>query len=330
MGEAAQAVSATSWMSLLRRLLPLLGLGLFAWLLLHIGVEDIARELREADFGLLALSLLVTAPIALLQTLRWRAFLACCGIQLGLADVLRYHLLGLFYGVITPGKVGSFVRILLISEVTEAPLADRFLSVVFDRFSDIVAMGLLAAGGCVLLAFRAQQAALGWGLLAATLLGVGAFLVLARLRANIFELMGRILVPRAVRRRFASGLEEIELPHPSQLAWPLVLALASWTITFLQGWMVALAVGFDMTWWEYVLVMPIASIVGLIPITISGFGTRDAAVVSLAASFGIAANKAVGLSLLAYLINAVFPSLVGAVLATDRALGGRGRPSIGT
>jgi uncharacterized protein (TIRG00374 family) len=145
-------VSAGGWKARLRRLLPLVGLALFAWLLLHIGVEDIARELREADWLLLALSLTLAVPIALLQTLRWRAFLKSCGIPLGVVTVLRYHLLGLFYGVITPGKVGSFVRILLIAEVTEAPLKDRFLSVVFDRFSDIVAMSLLAAGGCILLA----------------------------------------------------------------------------------------------------------------------------------------------------------------------------------
>jgi glycosyltransferase 2 family protein len=327
-GEAAQAVSAGGWKARLRRLLPLVGLALFAWLLLHIGVEDIARELREADWLLLALSLTLAVPIALLQTLRWRAFLKSCGIPLGVVTVLRYHLLGLFYGVITPGKVGSFVRILLIAEVTEAPLKDRFLSVVFDRFSDIVAMSLLAAGGCILLAFRGGQVVLGWAMVALTLGGLVGFFALSRLRANVLDLLSRVLVPQAARRRFGAGLDELELPHPAELIWPLALAQASWVMMFLQGYMVALAVGFDMRWWEYVLVMPIASIVGLIPITISGFGTRDAAVVSLAAMFGIPPNKAVGLSLLAYLINAVFPSLLGAALAATRGLSGRKGPQL--
>lgn len=305
---------------LIKRLMPLIGIALLVWLLERLGLENLVREIRTADLVCLGCSLLLTPVIIVFQVFRWQLFLLFPGIQLPFCTVLFHSLLGQFYGFITPGKIGSFVRISLIADSTDAPLAPRFQSVLLDRLSDLFGMGLLGAGGAVLLTFRSRQVMVAWmvaAVLASCVVGVG-FLVVRHRRRVLGAV--RFILPGWAQERFDDIRKQMFFPSPRTWVLPLFLAFASWFLVYLQAWLVGLSIDVDIPWWEFVLVMPIAGLVGLIPITISGFGTRDSMVVALAGLYSVAAPKALGLSLMAYSVNALVPAVVGALVALTQVV----------
>lgn len=311
------------WARQVRRLLPFLGLPLLVWLLVRIGVGPLAREVAQADLGVLASSLLLTPVAMALLAWRWQRLLALFGVRLRFGVVLFHCLLGQFYGVVTPGKIGSFIRITLIAKDTDAPLLPRVLSVLLDRIGDVVGLVGLGAGGCVVLALRLGRPGLAVAAATGIVVGILALAGLALWRPEHLLMRAGMLIPASVRARVGWRSGALALPPLGALVLPAALSLAAWGVLYFQTWVVAEALAVDIPWFDFILVMPLAGMVGLIPITVSGFGTRDAAVVGLAAIYGVAAEKALGMSLLAYSVSALFPSLLGALLAGIRAFAPR-------
>ena len=60
--------------------------------------------------------------------------------------------------------------------------------------------------------------------------------------------------------------------------------------------------------------MPIATLVGQIPITVSGLGTREAVMISLFGLLGIEAAKIFSVSLIGIMINGILPASIGILL----------------
>ena len=63
------------------------------------------------------------------------------------------------------------------------------------------------------------------------------------------------------------------------------------------------------TWWRVLL--PLAIFVGLLPLTLSGMGTRDPAFIALFGGLGVAAEVSLGVGLLYSLYGYWLPALVG-------------------
>ena len=58
-----------------------------------------------------------------------------------------------------------------------------------------------------------------------------------------------------------------------------------------------------------------ATMISTIPVTVSGFGTREAALIALMAPFGASPAPVIALSLSYFVLSDMAPSMVGAALA---------------
>lgn len=296
------------------RYIHFFGLILFVYLLVKIKPANILGTIREADILLFTLSFVLFIPIGLLQTLRWKLFLKLSGIHIKFFKTFQLYLYGQFYGVITPGKIGSFTRIFLLKDVTDSALFNRIVSVVLDRISDIVSMLFLVCGGALFLSSKDPRFLYP----SAILIFFGILFLLAApiLHRNEKPLrfVYRIIVPASLSERFTVNDLVHAFRKSHRLLFPFCLGLAGWMLIFFQGYVVGSSIGLSMGVIEYVFVAPIASIIGLIPITVSGFGTRDAVFISLMSLYGFPPERGLTLSLLAYFVNAIFPSLLGMFL----------------
>ncbi|OPZ67980.1 MAG: hypothetical protein BWY83_02449 [bacterium ADurb.Bin478] len=66
--------------------------------------------------------------------------------------------------------------------------------------------------------------------------------------------------------------------------------------------------------WEVALFQPVVNVVSLLPISISGFGTREAVLIYFFAPFGVAAEQMMVVGLLMGLIFFILNGLIGSVL----------------
>ncbi|MGE9294029.1 MAG: lysylphosphatidylglycerol synthase transmembrane domain-containing protein [Puniceicoccales bacterium] len=291
----------------MKKWIHMLGLLIFAWLLFHIGIDRVLQEIPRMEVGWFLTAIALTIPLSLLFTYRFHVILRDCGIGLSFGKCFRYYLLGQYYGFITPGKIGSFYRIYLIKDGEGVPLKHSFWAVVTDRIADIFGMGALACVGCVIIFPYTPVffwVFLGMGLLA-------LLLIYAMVQRKRVSKLLRYIVPAKFHQDYLSKDDLIVLPSPSRLLVIAAISLLCWGGIFFQGWIVVRAYTTAFPAADYILVAPIASIIGLIPVSVSGFGTRDSVYIYLLSIYGIGETMALTLSLLCYFVNAAIPSITG-------------------
>jgi len=80
-------------------------------------------------------------------------------------------------------------------------------------------------------------------------------------------------------------------------------------VHFAGVYILALALGMSLTFWQMTLTMALASLVIMLPISIAGLGTREAVLIPTLALFGQSPEAAVALSLLLVITSTVWWAL---------------------
>jgi len=100
---------------------------------------------------------------------RWSVLLARAGVALPTARSYCLTLVGTFYGLVTPGRVGEFARVLHIG----LPRSRTLPSVVWDRVADVVLLEVMAIPAFVLVpAWRGALLGIYLAMVAVTVAGV--------------------------------------------------------------------------------------------------------------------------------------------------------------
>ena len=104
-----------------------------------------------------------------------------------------------------------------------------------------------------------------------------------------------------------------ERPKSRQIVYLLLLTVASYGIYFLQTFFIARSIGLGLDYLTIAMVVSIAILVGFIPVTIAGLGTREAVFIFLLGRFGISSASALSFAFLYNLVYIVCVGLISAV-----------------
>ena len=105
--------------------------------------------------------------------------------------------------------------------------------------------------------------------------------------------------------------------HGGVIAASLAAGAAGWGLHLLSLEALGRAVGVDVSPAIYALLVPVALLVTLVPVTVNGMGVREGVLVALLMRYGVDAHRAAVLALLADL-QALPIALVGAALWFSR------------
>ena len=272
----------------------LAGLALLAAVLALADPARVLAALRHADAAWLLAGLAAAIASNAVSALRWRALARWLGAELTRADAGRWYFQAIGLNTLLPGAVvgGDVYRALMLRRAGQAPAAAGW-SVVLDRVSGLwmlCAIGGLGAAACaevlapwlrlpvavfasLLLAGTALWLALPWALPA--LLG-------QRPRAGGWLAPLRLAAARPDFRR--------------QLGWQAAASVAVQLLsaTALAAGALALGVVQPLAVWAWAIA-PVFLMAAL-PLSVGGWGTREAAAVAALAPFGVAAPAAVGVA----------------------------------
>lgn len=281
----------------------LIGVVLLVAILWRVGTAQLARVLRDVDPLSLVIGALLTTGVLLLRSLRWRILCGSLGIHLSVGEAVRLYLLGTFFASITPGRVGDLVKAYYVRDRRpEAGLAAGIATVVYDRLLDLGQVGILGLGAIVVLPW--VPASVGPPLV---LLALTGFIIGTAWRPTREGLIARPL-NWALRR--LPGADGSSPPSPSAANVLAAQALTSASLIGFAGVTVVLARGLSINTpvWSLAVLSALGALVGLLPITILGIGTRDALYVAAAPFLGASREAMLGLSLLLlamYVLNSI-------------------------
>ncbi|HPP97701.1 MAG TPA: lysylphosphatidylglycerol synthase transmembrane domain-containing protein [Ottowia sp.] len=272
----------------------LAGLALLAAVLALADPARVLAALRHADPAWLLAGLAAAIASNLVSALRWRALARWLGAELTAADAGRWYFQAIGLNTLLPGAVvgGDVYRALALRRTGQAPAAAGW-SVVLDRVSGLwmlCAIGGLGAAACAQV--LAPWLRLPVAVFAPLLLG-GTALWLA-LPWALPALLGQR--PRAGGWLAPLRLAAARPDFRRQLGWQAAASVAVQLLsaTALAAGALALGVQQPLAVWAWAIA-PVFLMAAL-PLSVGGWGTREAAAVAALAPFGVAAPAAVGVA----------------------------------
>jgi uncharacterized protein (TIRG00374 family) len=242
------------------------------------GVERSAQAFQQARWQYLPISLGLLCVVLLLSVLKWRVVLESMGYRVSFRDALYAFMTSLPVAAITPSRAGDFLRASVLAPAV--PLMRGLGSVLVDRLVDIQSLCLLAIGGALLTARWGVAGLLLGGLLLAWTL---VLLVLWRRDAMLTRWpLERIRAPLSqLLDAFVSLTGQ-----PRMLVQQLSYSMAIWCLVLSVLYTLTLVFHCGVSPIEVLALWPLATLFGLIPLTLSGLGTRDAAFIYMLGAYG--------------------------------------------
>jgi hypothetical protein len=264
--------------------------GLLAFVATQIDFAHAGHRLASAGWAWLIASTVVLMVSLILGALRWRVFLTAAAIEITPARAVRVHLIGMFSTNFLPSQVGG--------DVTRAWLVAgpgmrirSFVSVVLDR---ITALGCLVAASWLAIAGQADAPP---AVLALALAATTGMLALAWAGIEIFARSGKTRSRLGARLREARlvvrGCLDVAVVTPA-----ILLGLPFQGLVMLAFWLVAQSIGIQAPFAVLAATLAPVFVVSAMPVSIGGFGVREASYTFLLGHAGVATTDAALLSLL--------------------------------
>ena len=294
-----------------------IGAGVLTLLWFAADGEAVVARLRDFDPYMAAAALGITVPQVVLSAWRWRFTARRLGAVLGLGQAIREYYLATFLNQVLPGGVtGDATRALRhgVSRRREMPdgqdsgrtMGPAVRAVVLERASGQAALLLVVLAGA---AFWPRG---GLGLPAVepgdlVVAGLAALGLLAVLGG----MMGIGAVRRQVRHLGVDARRAFAVPGPLivQMGGSL-LVVASYIAVYALA---ARAIGIELPGYALVTVVPVVLFSMVIPVSVAGWGVREAVAALLAQVAGLGITEAVGVSV-AYGLLVLVSALPGAVV----------------
>jgi len=287
-----------------------IGIAAFIYILSRINLGESLHMLRNMKLYYFLLAIPLFIPLIFLKSLRWKEIIVAQNLRGNLKGAFWAYLASFIWGMITPGRIGEFIKVSYLKEQANS-FGKSLSSVLADRLSDAI---FVLALGCWGLAYLFSPTSRQYSVVFLFLLGATIAGISLNSKAKGFlPSMVKKIIPGEYKDRvtmvvsdFLSGFSAIK---SAVLIKVLFLTICSWILYFSQIYLFSRSLGIDLSFGYISIFSAISGTVSLLPISISGIGTRDIALIYLFARIGKSAEQAVALSLLVLLMNVINSSI---------------------
>jgi uncharacterized protein (TIRG00374 family) len=257
-----------------------IGLAIMAYIAYQLDWDRLGDLLKRTHWSLLGAAVALNLPVLWLKSLRWRWLVRMQGVNLSMKDAFLYYLASLYIGFITPGRLGEFTKLAYLKTDHGMGAGLALSNVLADRACDlylVLALAMAGAGWSGL--WPAAREPARWGLLL-LLIAPLAFIMLDKFRP-LPEALGRLATKRKSLAFISGGMDDFTAGIRSLMKlniWPAgFLTLTGYGLFFFQCSLLAWSVGLPLTYFDIAPIMSITNLASYIPVSISGLGTREAA-----------------------------------------------------
>lgn len=284
---------------------------ILAYLASEIDMRAASLAVLQVDPSYLALVLALVACDRAVMILRWVLLLRASHVAIRTRDAARIFLISSFVGSFLPAGVGGdLARAYGLSKAT-SDTAEALASVAIDRVLGIV--GLLAMGVAGLVATTTTVS--DWRVAASILLLLFGCVALLWADALVAAFMPRALDDHRLGRRLrgvGAALSRYR-NRPGALAQVFAWSVAVQVLRIVQAYFIGVGLGIAVPFRYYLVFMPVALLMLLLPISVSGFGLPQAIIVWLTRPLGIPDEQSFALSTL-IVLTGLAGNLPGLVL----------------
>jgi hypothetical protein len=292
----------------------LVSLGLLTFIFSNIDLQTLFKELRNANPVWLAAAVIIMLMGVVIRALRWQILLKAIGEFVPLSELTAIYFIGfLFNNLLPSGLGGDAMRMIELNRHTQRG-SDTVTSVVVDRFIGLSALQAIALIALltnwdavpVSVAYFTVAIFLG-SLMAGYLLINQALYLKLRRRAKLFC--------RITDIKFVGNLFESFQRYPLAAIGQAYMVALLFNLTHIVMYaFIGLALNAPVSLAQYAVIVPITSLLLLLPISFAGLGVREESFRQLYGQIGVAPEVAVAMSLLVHIIGNICTGLIGGVI----------------
>ncbi len=283
---------------------------------------NLASRITIASLGWIALAIAVTFLQIFFGVLRWREVSAECGAPLGTMQAMRYNVIGTFFNQTLPSSIGGdAVRLWLVAR-TGAGWRAATYSIFIDRAIGLIALAIIIAvslpwslslirnpnGRSALLVVDAIALAGGIGFL---ILGALHWPWLKRWWGTHHLHACAVIADRVLFSR----------KHGPKIA---VLSVLVHVLTAVIAWCVVQSIAAPVLFSQIFQLIPPVMLITMLPISIAGWGVREATMGLAFGYAGLIATEGVNVSLLFGAVSFIVGAFGGlvSILSAEKAAQG--------
>ena len=301
----------------IQKIIPLIGILFFIYILFNIGPEKILSAFLTINPVFFLLAVLLFIPRMLLYAYKWQYLCYLQNMNINIIDVIKIFLISLFYGSVTPGGIGYYIRIYYIREKCHATIEKCITNSLIDSATGFIGGLLLSLLGSLLLIQTYPELFPTFLLASIVYLTVFIFFMKKERGNKIVQLLLKPFIPERFKERIDQSLDSLYDNIPPILTIPRILLFEFilWIIGAFQVWIIAQSFAITIPFYIFILMSIIAAMAGSLPISIGGLGIREGMLVYLLASYGVTAEIAFVIALSGFLVKKLLPGLIGLPLS---------------
>jgi glycosyltransferase 2 family protein len=285
---------------------------LAVWLVLRTDGQQLREATRHwrAEFWLAAVGLYVV--LQMISGLRWQILTKPLGFKKSVFECVRFYFIAMFFNLFLPTSVGGDVVRAWYLDRGSGRKASAFVTVLVDRLSGLMVLLALAGVGVILSPIHLENwisTGVGGGVGS-----IGAGLALAPWWLGLACRFDR------VRRLTEPALNYLH--RPLLIAGSMALSLIIQSGNVALVWLLGLAIRAPIPASYYWIMVPMVTLLTLLPISLNGMGVREGGTILFLAPLGISHATALSLALLWFSVFTVV-SLLGGLLYVFPQLTGK-------
>ena len=302
----------------LRNYIRYLGVLFLILILTNIDVKLSLKYLSNINPFLCLLVLVLNVPQFFIKSLRWNQLLKQQKIIYPAFDTFQIYISSIFIGFITPGRLGEFIKAVYLKSNKGVSLSKGMSSVLIDRLFDLyllIILGLIGIWKFDILGKLSNTSLL----LLIIFISFPLLILNRQLTGKLISLIYKSFIKKKaqlrdkIEERFEDFYNGINQLITFKLIYSAFLTCLSYSVFFIQCYLIAIAMGISINFITITLFMAISNLISFIPISISGLGTRDATLIYLFSLINLNAELAVSYAFLVFITFFVCGGLMGAV-----------------
>lgn len=303
-----------------KKFLPLIGIFILLYIIYSLDIDKIIDAFLRINPFFIIISLSLTLPSVVIRNYAWQIIQQEQKISIDFLDSMKIYLIGFFYGSFTPGYLGQLMRIPYMKERTNAPYGKLFVNSVLEAVIRTMSLYGMILFGAFLVIGNRPDLFYASAIAIAIILLILLFFVKKERGVKLFHFLIKYFIPKNLKNnlyRFVDTFYD-DFPNLKSLILPMILGIFTWIIIFSQEYIVVMALGLDIPYLYFLLLYPIANIIGFIPITFAGLGTREAVAIFLfytVCQFNVLEEEILVVTLVGFMLTTIFTGFIGFLLS---------------
>lgn len=303
-------------LNFLKKYSYLIGILLFVIILVRTDLRSILTNIKDIKLSYLLFALLFGFPVLMIKSFCWNYLKKKQNIHYSLKDSFLMYGAGLYIGSITPGRIGEISKVLYLKKDGYS-FGKSLVSLILDRISDFAFLLIFLFLGLPFFLDLISEQILIFLIAIIFLVTLIFGFLKSKLSRTLLKKIFYFIIPKKYQKswkvNFQDFIEDLKIYKFKNYLIIFLITALSWFFYYVQMYIVAQSANITcVPLLDLSIILTIVGLITLIPISISGIGTRDAALIFFLTPFMISKEQIIVFSSLMLLMY-LFHTLIGFV-----------------